>query len=115
MNREQAITNLGFGRAFAALAPAPEDTHLQVDLDTLLSVLEALPGYAEVDITFTEGGDSQNFHLMARDMPGPGRRFTCLTHGTEWLDVSDIIRSTRPDFIHIVRHDDPGQTIWVTL
>lgn len=115
MNREQAITNLGFGRAFAALAPAPEDKTLQVDFDTFVSALEALPGYAEIDILFITGSETRSFHIMARDIPGPDRRFTNLTHGTEWLGIAEIIKNGDAQYVYASRHDDPGQTIWVTL
>ena len=104
MSREQVIANVGWARAFNALAPPAEDTSMQIDVDTLVSVLEALPGHAEVTLEFIWDSDERRtFDLMARDIPGPGRRFTNLTHGTEWFDIGGIIRNTDCQFTAVTQ------------
>jgi hypothetical protein len=91
MSREQVRVNVGFARAFAMIAPPLEDQSLEIDVDTLVAVLESLPSYAEITLTFIVGNERRVFDLMARDIPGPGRRFTNLTHGTEWFDIGSFI------------------------
>ena len=115
MSREQVIANVGFARAFAMVAPAYEEKSLQVDTDTLVAVLEALPGYAEITITFIDGDHRQAFDLMARDIPGPGRRFTNLSHGTEWFDIRDIVVSLSPDFVTVTRRNEEYPMLLVSL
>ena len=107
MNRGQTFANVGWARAFNVLAPAFDDSTLQVDLATAVSVLEALPGYAEFELTFiTTGDEHQTVHLMARDIPGPGRRFTSLTTGTEWFSIDRIIEAREAQYLIIHK---PGQ------
>ena len=43
---------------------------------------------------------------MARDFPGSGRRFTCLTTGTEWFEIAKIIAGTEPEFITATKRDE---------
>lgn len=56
-------------------------------IDQLNKVLAELPAYVEVDLTLDNRGfaDTEVHRLMARDWPGPERRFTNLTTGSEWF------------------------------
>jgi hypothetical protein len=115
MNREQTLANVVWARVFNILAPEYDNNTLQVDLDTLVSVLEALPGYAEIELTFVTADDEhQTVHLMARDIPGPGRRFTSLTSGTEWFSIERIIRAREPQYLFVKRAGSE-QALWVSL
>jgi hypothetical protein len=114
MNRGQTFANVGWARAFNVLAPPLEDSTLQVDLDTLVSVLEALPSYAEITVTFIDD-DRRSFDLMARDTPGPGRRFTCLTHGTEWFEIAKIIAAQAVQFIVVTKRGEEQPMLLVSL
>lgn len=51
------------------------------NIHTLWTVLHWIPSYVEVHVTF----HGRDMHLMARDLPKIGRRFTNLTTGTEWF------------------------------
>jgi hypothetical protein len=113
--QHETFAKVGWARAFNVLAPAFEDTTLQVDLDTLVSVLEALPGYAEITLTLIDGEDRREFDLMARDMTGPGRRFTNLTTGSEWFNVGEIITLQAPQFITATRRGEESPTLLVSL
>ena len=116
MSRQQTFANVGWARAFNVLAPAYDDASLQVDLDTLVSVLEALPGYAEFELTFiTVGDEHQTVHLMARDIPGPGRRFTSLTNGTEWFSIERIIKAREAQYLVVHKPGEEQQTLFVSL
>jgi len=109
MNRDQIRINVGFARAFAMVAPPIEDTTMQVDVDTFVAVLESLPSYAEITLEFitNDGEARRTFHLMARDIPGPGRRFTNLTHGTEWFELEKFITmDNRVQFITAARRGE---------
>ena len=118
MSREETFSKVGFARAFATLAPSVEDSTMQIDVDTLTSVLEALPSYAEVDVTFIDDDTDRRrvYHLMARDIPGPGRRFTCLTTGTEWFDIGRILQA-RDDARYIIatKHGEEQPMLLVSL
>lgn len=65
--------------------------------DELFGALDMLPNHTEFDIecqSFTSKGDirEEKFRLMARDIPRPGRRYTCLTTGFEWFDLAAIAK-----------------------
>lgn len=115
MSREQVIANVGFARAFAMVAPPLEDTTLQIDIDTLVAVLEALPGYAEITLTFIDGDRQRPFDLMARDIPGPGRRFTCLTTGTEWFEIAKIFAALGDQYITATKRGEEQPMLFVSL
>lgn len=53
------------------------------NLNQLNKILAELPSYAEVTVEMT--GIKEPQRLMARDLPGPERRFTNLTSGSEWF------------------------------
>ena len=117
MSTNPVIANVGFARAFAMVAPPVEDSSLQIDLDTLVAVLEALPSYAEITVTFIGGADDRRaFDIMARDIPVYGRRFTNLTHGTEWFDIAKILVA-RDDvqFITVTRRGEEQPMLLVSL
>jgi hypothetical protein len=116
MSRQQTFANVGWARAFNVLAPTFDDSTLQVDLDTLVSVLEALPSYAEFELNFiTTGDEHQTVRLMARDIPGAGRRFTSLTTGTEWFNIGRIIQAREPQFVVVHKPGEDRQQIFVSL
>lgn len=115
MSRQQVIANVGFARAFAMVAPPLEDSSMQIDTDTLVAVLEALPSYAEITLTIIVGSDRRVFDLMARDIPGPGRRFTNLTHGTEWFDIAKILVAQPAQFIAVTKRGEEQPMLLVSL
>jgi hypothetical protein len=116
MSREETFSKVGFARAFAMVAPPMDDSTMQVDLDTLVAVLEALPGYAEITITFIDGDLRRVFDIMARDIPGPGRRFTNLTTGFEWFDIATIIaKPGDTGFITVTRRNEEQPMLLVSL
>lgn len=55
-------------------------------IDQLNKVLAELPAYVEIELTLDNRGfaDTEVHRLMARDLPGPERRFTHLI-GSEWF------------------------------
>jgi hypothetical protein len=117
MSREETFSKVGFARAFAMVAPATDETSMQIDVDTLTAVLEALPGYAEITLTFIDGvGTRRVFDIMARDFPHPGRRFTNLTHGNEWFDIAKIL-VVRDDvqYITATRRGEEQPMLFVSL
>jgi hypothetical protein len=115
MSREETFSKVGFARAFAMVAPPLDDSSMQIDLDTLVAVLEALPSYAEITLTFIELADRRSFDLMARDIPGPGRRFTNLTHGTEWFGIRDILVAQPVQFVTATRRGEEQPMLLVSL
>lgn len=57
-------------------------------------LLQELPPYAMATLTWEYAGTpARRYELMARDMPGPGRRMTCITTGTEWF-INDELFAT---------------------
>jgi hypothetical protein len=59
-----------------------------MNIETIAAFLDGLPSYAEVEITWS--GD-RKVHLMARDRPRRGRRFTSLTNGTELFNIDQAL------------------------
>ena len=51
--------------------------------DEMIEELEALPAYEERFVIIRVQGYEQIYKLMARDLPGRGRRFTNLDTGSE--------------------------------
>lgn len=115
MTREQTFASAGWARAFSAIAPPFEDASIQIDIDTLVSVLEALPGYAEITITVIDGDARRVFDLMARDIPGPGRRFTNLTTGFEWFDIGVVLKTTDAQFVTATKRGEEQPMLFVSL
>ena len=117
MSRERSLASAGWARAFNVLAPPADDVSIAIDVDTLAEILEALPSYAEVDVMFIDSDTDRRrtYHLMARDIPGPGRRFTCLTTGTEWFDISGILVSQDAQYITVTKHAEEQPMLFVTL
>ena len=69
------------------------DPRHPVDLDysEAIDLLEALPSGTVFGLELPGFGRQDRWRLMARDMPGVGRRFTNLDTGTEWIGLNDIV------------------------
>lgn len=60
-----------------------DHTIISVDASIATAWLESLPGYIKLAVSIK--GNKEPEILLSRDIPRPGRRFTSLTHGTEWF------------------------------
>jgi hypothetical protein len=49
---------------------------------------DTLPSYSEIEFEWANGNVT---HLMARDIPRPGRRWTSLTSGTEVFGLAEAL------------------------
>jgi hypothetical protein len=91
MSNTHAISTLTRDQAvvYGTLVPTPREP-LDLDYSEAIDLLEALPGYTEFKLRLV-GTRDRAWRLMARDMPGVGRRFTNLDTGMEWIGLNDII------------------------
>lgn len=116
-DRASAVRKHVWGETYRALVPVKaERLNNQVSWNELADVLDHLPAHTEVTITFVYAGLSpeRTVDLMARDFPGTGRRFTNLTNGTEWFDLTGIFNADSPVVLYIVaqrRNDDSSPVI----
>jgi hypothetical protein len=68
----------------------------ELTLEDIIEVLDALPGYTEFVVEMPNHDRAMTYTLMARDIPRPGRRYTCLTTGMEWMDLAAILADAKP-------------------
>jgi hypothetical protein len=85
-----------------------------IQIDTLASVLEQLPSYAEVTLTGVRNDKPFVATLMARDYPREGRRFTSLTTGTEVFGVKGYLENFQ-DMVDGYRFDVSFGELQVSL
>lgn len=111
MNMTQSL-NLAQAHVFVSLAKTEATllTHAE-----LIEALDMLPGHTEFDIetqSYTGTGDIriERFRLMARDIPRPGRRYTCLTTGFEWMDLSAIAKGNDWNAA-VIYHPTTGEVV----
>jgi hypothetical protein len=66
------------------------NTTAHIGQDQLNEILYTLPNYTEFELEVL--GVPHRLRFLARDIPRPGRRLTCLDTGTEWFTpLSDNI------------------------
>ena len=115
--RATSVRKHVWGETYRALIPpTAERLNNQVSWNELADVLDHLPSHTEITVTFVYAGLSpeRTVDLMARDFPEPGRRFTNLTNGTEWFNITDIFNLDNPVVLYIVvqrRNDDTSPII----
>lgn len=68
------------------------DTQIrQMEWQDLVGVLDNLPGYTNLVLEMVSMDRGPKWRLMARDIPRPGRRYTNLDTGMEWIGLNEII------------------------
>jgi hypothetical protein len=68
--------------------PETKNINVRMNYENMATFLGQLPSYVEVTLLAYNLPEQ---HLMARDIPREGRRFTNLTSGTEWFITAESL------------------------
>jgi hypothetical protein len=110
MSNTQTTLNLDQARLFGALAQRPNGP-VDLEYGQLIDVLDALPNYTEFVLEIVDGNRNTQWRLMARDIPRPGRRYTNLDSGMEWMDLNGVIANNQDVYGISVRTQVNGEML----